>query len=108
MPTDRTIKASSRQWLLLLAGLLAVLVGVLVFRGGAQTKTPVTQSNPVDRRTVTGKRTGQVAPQDLNVRLEELAAAKEEPQESERNPFRFQERRPEPKPGGNAATGQPA
>jgi hypothetical protein len=106
MPIDRTTRATRRQWFLL-AGLLAVLVGILVYRGRAQTNVPVLQSNPVGRRTPAAKGTNRIAPQDLNVRLDELAAAKQEPQESERNPFRFQERRTEPPKAGGAGAQPP-
>lgn len=114
MPIDRAIKATRRQWVLL-AVLLAALAGLLVFRGGAQTNAPATESYPVARRSPAGKAGGAVSPGDLNVRLDELTAARQEPQESERNPFRFRERRPEaPKaetgPGAGAPTApiQPA
>jgi hypothetical protein len=107
MPSERTMKGSSRQWLLL-AGLLAVLVAILVFRGGAQTNSAGPQSNPVGRRTGAAKGSAAIMPQDLDVRLDELSADKQEPQESERNPFRFQERRAEPpKPAAGAARPAP-
>lgn len=91
MATDAPARGAGRPrpWLLVLLGVLGLMLVWQMFSGG--TATPGVETTPRPRAGA-GKEVGQVAPGDLDVRIEALGESPASLDDSGRNPFRFQPR----------------
>lgn len=84
-----------RPWLLLLLGVLVLMLLWQMFSGGTTTGPVRTTAGP---RADTASPAQAVAPADLDVRIESLAAGSAPLDDAGRNPFRFQPKPPPPAP----------
>lgn len=97
MPTEAPARAAGRPrpWLLVLFGIVGALflwIKLAPTTSDAPAAAPRTQA-----RTAAGGGSGQVNPEDLQVRLDALKTERPQPADAARNPFRFQPK-PEPAP----------
>lgn len=98
MAIDRGRLGPARQWVIL-AGLAIVLVAAVMLRGGSRPDTPAGAS----RQASNTQGRAVAPPRELDVRLEALRGERARPGAIDRNPFRFEARRP---PRGDDEAGE--
>ncbi len=91
MATEPRGTGPLRHWVLPAILVVVAIVALVTWRAGGPATSPAGTSNTTRR----GGATGAKAPEgELDVKLEALRAEREKPADIERNPFRFEARRP--------------
>jgi hypothetical protein len=102
-------ETGTRWQLVMLVLLIVTLAAVVVYNlGGSKPAAPAAASSkPEGRRAARSGGAAATTGQDLDVRLDALNAPKAQPEDVDRNPFRFRPKPPPPAPPSPKITGPP-